>query len=140
MTHEVVGRLERNVQIERHDEPSGGQIFIGLSVSVNSGTQNMVCDRNVYNRTIKFGGSCDNDEARSLVLTSVRKGTVLRVYDDPDCETGDDWTRIEVLQDLSRYTVNTFESDGDNEKVSRNYHSHNGLDGKVSCVKITGVP
>jgi len=102
-----------------------------------NGTQNKLCDRNLHDRTIKFGGACDNDEAKSLVLTNARAGTVLRVYDDGDCRSRDDWTRIEVLADVSRYTVRTFEADHADALVNVDFHRRNGLDGKVSCVTVT---
>ena len=70
----------------------------------NNATQNKVCDLTIRDREVRFRGhgSCDNDEARSVVLSLAPASTVLRVYDDPDCETGDDSTIIRLKQDVFR--------------------------------------
>lgn len=103
-----------------------------------SATQNKVCDLRLYDRTINFKeqSSCDNDEARSLVLTLPRAGTSIKLYDDPGCGTSDDWTEIFVKKDLTRYTVNSLESDYENASVKVNHRHDNGLNGKVSCIRI----
>ncbi len=105
----------------------------------NSATQNKVCDLDIRNREVRFKGhgSCDNDEARSVVLSLVSKGGILRVYDDPDCETGDDYTVIQLKNDVFRLQINTFERSFENDKVRVIHRHNNGLDGKVSCVRFS---
>lgn len=104
----------------------------------NNASQNKVCDLHARDRTVNFKeeSSCDNDEARSVVLTNIRAGTRIYLYDDPDCESGDDWTKIEALQDVHRYVVNSVEQNSETSRVKVTHHHDNGLAGKVSCVKI----
>jgi Metallo-peptidase family M12 len=104
----------------------------------NLGTQNKVCDLNTLAQTVRFKShaACDNDEARSLVLTQVPPGTRIEVYDNPDCRANDDWTAIEVKRAIFRKTIGSFERNLDDADVKVTYQRDNGLDGKVSCVKI----
>jgi len=103
----------------------------------NGGTQNKVCDLTAGNFWVNFKNhsQCDNDEARSLVLTNVSAGYHLRVYDSPSCSTGDDWTEIEVLQNVAQATLWSFEQTFNNGVLRVTHHHDNGLDGKVSCVR-----
>ena len=101
-------------------------------------TQNKVCDLDVRpGRTVRLRGSseCENDEARSAVLTNVRAGQKVSVFDNPDCRTGDDWTVIEVLRDAASLTIRSFEETTASEVARVTYNRKNGLNGKVSCLK-----
>jgi hypothetical protein len=104
----------------------------------NTGTQNKVCDLNTLAQTVRFKShdACDNDEARSLVLTQVPPGTRIEVYDNPDCQANDDWTLIEVKRAVFRKTIASFERNVDDADVKVTFRRTNGLDGKVSCVKV----
>jgi hypothetical protein len=104
----------------------------------NSATQNKVCDLALYDQEVRFKGhaSCDNDEARSLVLLLAPAGTVLRVFDDPDCESGDDVTTIETLREVFRIIISSFEDSLQDADIVVEHDHDNGLDGKVSCVQI----
>lgn len=105
----------------------------------NNGTQNKVCDLDAISGVIRFPShsACDNDETRSMVLTQVSAGTLIEVYDDPDCETSDDWTEILVKRAALRITVDGYEQSFENDDLLVTHHHDNGLDGKVSCVRIT---
>ncbi|ELU8564823.1 metallophosphoesterase family protein [Vibrio parahaemolyticus] len=110
----------------------------------NGGSQNIVCtipgnkSQEVNFKNDSYG--CDNDEARSVVLSSMHAGTVIEVTDDPNGGHHDDYAVIHVKKDLlGSYTVDTFErSDMHNEQVTVYYYStgDNKLDGKVSRAKI----
>jgi len=78
----------------------------------------------------------DNDDAKSLALFNVRAGTRVRVYDDPDGKTKDDWTDIIVKRYVQELCVNSFERVYENADVKVTWHENNGLDGKVSHVKV----
>ena len=127
------GKVSR-IEIENRSSLPG---YVSLYEG-NEATQNKVCDLHAHDRTVNFKeeSSCDNDEARSLVLTKIRSGTRIYLYDDPDCETGDDWTKIEALQDVHRYVVSRVEQNSETSRVRVTHHHDNGLAGKVSCIKI----
>jgi hypothetical protein len=68
--------------------------------------------------TVKFGGGnntygCDNDEATSMKLERMPPGTIIKVYDNPDCGDDDDWQKTTVI--ISRpdfdIIVPSFETD-----------------------------
>lgn len=77
-----------------------------------------------------------NDEARSLKLLDVRSGAVIRVFDDGNGSTQDDFCVIRVKQRLPEYTVGTFERSYEDLYVSVSSAYRNGLDGKVSRIRI----
>lgn len=106
----------------------------------NNASQNKVCDLSATPQTVNFqedGFSCDNDEARSMVLTNVRAGFTIEVFDSPSCSTGDDWTRIVVKQNVASLVVGSFEQSISTAAATVAYFSDNGLDGKVSCARIS---
>lgn len=99
----------------------------------------------------KSGGACkgDNDEARSLRIgKTVRVGTRIILFDSPGGDTDDDFVTIDVLDpDFLRpegYCLVSFEqtfSNPDiNSGIQTDYFRKNGLNGKVSRVRITSVP
>ena len=110
----------------------------------NSQTQNVVCEVNLDTQKIKFSShECDNDEARSIAICYATIKTKLRFYDDPDGDKGDDYTEIEVKKYYNGClrTVTTFEDSPKDDYLDVTYHSHNGLDGKVSRLEIdAGTP
>jgi hypothetical protein len=121
---------------------AGGRSEVAGVVSFyegNDGSQNKVCDVSTTFRgrkNFKNDAQCDNDEARSLVLTNVRAGFVIRVFDSPSCATDDDWTEIRVRQDIARHVVGTFERSQNDAAVQVTFHRDNGLVGKVSCIAV----
>lgn len=105
----------------------------------NDGKEDRVCNFAVdKSRRVRFKKTrgCKNDEARSVVLTNLKVGTKLSVYDHPECGTGDDWTSISIRQDIVQMTVNSFERSYSNNSVEVDYNNKNGLNGKVSCIII----
>lgn len=127
------GKVSR-VELTRGDRLLGVVSFF----EGNNATQNKVCDLQLGNSEVRFRGhgDCDNDEGRSLVLSLAPAGAVVRVFDDPDCETGDDVTIIEIKRDVFLLRVDTFERSFENADVRVTYRRDNGLDGKVSCVQL----
>lgn len=77
-----------------------------------------------------------NDEARSVKLLDVRAGCVISVFDSPAGQTNDDFCVIHVKRSSSEYIVATFERSYENEDVLVSYARKNGLDGKVSRIRI----
>jgi hypothetical protein len=87
----------------------------------------------------KKSDHCKNDEARSLLIYDfVKNGTNVKVYDHPEAKTNDDWTEIKIGKPafMGAYCVGTFERSRDEKGVNVNFHKDNGLDGKVSHIKV----
>jgi hypothetical protein len=105
----------------------------------NNGTQNQKGEcTDVASQRINFKETdgFTNDDARSVILFNVRAGAIIRVYDNPDGKTSDDWMEIRVKKEVPTYTVGSFESNIDDDVVEAIYHPNNGLDGKVSRVEV----
>ncbi len=105
----------------------------------NNGSQNLVCSNRVSGpRTIVLTSDayCNNDEARSLVLTDFPTDKVIFVYDESGGSKGDDWAVIVPKRPISRVVVNSFEQSFENDDVRVCTFYNNGLDGKVSRVRI----
>ncbi len=77
-----------------------------------------------------------NDAARSVQLHNVPAGTTIRVTDAPDGDKTDDYTDIYVKKSGCLIKVNSFEDSYENDHIKVAYHEHNGLDGKISYVKV----
>ena len=78
-------------------------------------------------------GGFENDEARSLSLSNVKAGTIIRLYDSSSGSQSDDWTQIFVKSAFAG-CVNTFESDFQSSAIVMDHHPVDNLDGKVSLV------
>ena len=77
----------------------------------------------------------DNDEARSVLVQNAKAGDVLRVYDNPDGKTNDDWATIRIKKDIKYLVIGTFEQTFENELYQIVFKRKNGLDGKISHVR-----
>lgn len=82
-----------------------------------------------------------NDEARSLELFNVGAPTTIYVYDSSSGSTTDDWTEIHISASVSYLCINTFHQtvtlyENGNEVGWMNNRYNNGLDGKVSLVRV----
>lgn len=103
--------------------------------------------RRSANDNCKKSGPCkgDNDEARSLrILKSVKKGATIIVYDSPNADETDDWTKITIYDNRfippEGYCLRSFEQNflnpSENSGIRVEYVNKNGLDGKISRVRI----
>lgn len=77
-----------------------------------------------------------NDEIRSLKLLNVRAGAVISVFDDKRGSKTDDFAVIQVKVTSPEYPVSTFERSYEDEYVIVSYGKRNGLDGKVSRIRV----
>lgn len=104
----------------------------------NSAKGNKVCDLGLSKLTLNFTKSkqCDNDRARSMVLTNAPAGTSITVYDSPDCKTNDDYATVYVRRNLARVRVDSFQTSFESADLQVFYYKKNGLDERVSCVRI----
>lgn len=81
------------------------------------------------------GGPIPNDEARSCRLINVTPGTV-KLYNSPSGRDRDDWTEIQILQNLSSYDINSFDTPVQNSQVHV-IPQGSRLDGKVSYIEVS---
>jgi hypothetical protein len=109
----------------------------------NNGTQNVVANItdapdqafDLVKQTPEYIG--ENDEARSIVFTNVRVGAIISVYDSHAGDASDDYCVI-TIKSTPSYTFNipSFEASFEDQRVKVEYHKHNGLDGKVSFIRV----
>lgn len=86
---------------------------------------------------------CENDEARSMSLSGVEKGTRIQLFDSGSGNTQDDHITIDVKRDIGireRVVIGSFESDVSNRDYQAVYNRNNGLDGKTSRIVISRTP
>lgn len=100
----------------------------------NNGTQNIV--QTVEDTPGQNFRPVKNDEIRSMKLYGVRQGCQITVYDSPDGATNDDFSIVNVKRISPEYTVDTFERSYEDETVVVSFIRNNGLDGKISRIKI----
>lgn len=77
-----------------------------------------------------------NDEIRSAVLEHVPINTRIWIYDNPDGKTNDDWAVLTVKKYKKRIQINHFEQTVDNADYRLEYSRKNGLNGKISRIKV----
>jgi hypothetical protein len=100
----------------------------------NNGTENIV--QSVEDTPGQNFHPINNDVIRSCKLYDVRPGCEFTLYDSPDGSMSDDFTIVNVKRVSPEYTVNTFERSYEDEYVVVSYIRNNGLDGKISRIKI----
>lgn len=76
-----------------------------------------------------------NDHARSATVSG-SAGIRFIVYDKPSGQTDDDWTEIYLKTAVTDYYIPSLETAVDDPNVRIIYHRRNGLDGKVSALRI----
>ena len=107
-------------------------------------TQDAVCVVPVKSGVVNLNANgCENDEARSLSLTGVPKGTRITLYDNPYGSTEDDHLIIDVKRDIGmqeRVVLPSFHADYITDNYDTVYNRNNGLNGKLSRVTIGKTP
>ncbi len=83
---------------------------------------------------------CKNDVARSVELQDLPPGSVVYVYDLPNCGESDDWGKATVLVQAASLRVGDFNHTfTDPAGLQYEGHYSNGINGKLSCF-IIDVP
>lgn len=132
----------RSGEVHRYTNAlSNGGIYLYEATNANK-AQDAVCvfpaNRGVVNR--KANG-CENDEAKSLILSGVAAGTRITLFDHPGGSRSDDYMTIDVKKNIptnARVLVPNFESDRETSDYRAVYIRNNGLNGKVSRITIDG--
>ena len=86
---------------------------------------------------------CENDEIRSMELDGIRAGTRIELYDSPDGNPEDDFTIIDVKQSVplgKRVRIDSLEGSADTFHYRKIASHNNGLDGKISRIKVLNTP
>lgn len=89
------------------------------------------------------GNGCENDEAQSLTLSGVSKGTRITLYDSPSGSTQDDHLIIDVKRDIGlneRVVLPNFQTNYSWSSFDTIYNRNNGLNGKISRITIGKTP
>lgn len=106
--------------------------------------QDAICAIPAGNKTLQFPThGCENDEARSMSLSGVKKGTRITVFDNGDGNRSDDYAVIDIKRDIGireNVVIGSFENNTDNNDYQIVYNRNNGLDGKVSRLEIGNTP
>lgn len=100
----------------------------------NNATQNIV--QTVEDYPGQDFKPTQNDEIRSAKLYGVRPGAEIRVFDSPNGATNDDFCIVNVKRQVPEYVVDTFERSYEDEYVRVTFIRNNGLDGKISRIRI----
>jgi len=106
----------------------------------NNGSQNIVVNitdapGQAYN--LKADNSPGpNDEARSLVMSNVRVGAIVTVYDSPNGDASDDYCVITVKQLVGSKVIGSFMNTYEDADVRVQKFGGGNLDGKVSFIRV----
>ncbi|MFY0256016.1 hypothetical protein ACDQ55_18920 [Chitinophaga sp. 30R24] len=100
----------------------------------NNATQNLV--QAVEDAPGQDFRPIQNDEIRSTKIYNVRPGCEIRVYDSPNGATDDDFCIVNVKRMSPEYVIDTFEKSYEDEYVRVTFIRNNGLDGKISRVRV----
>jgi hypothetical protein len=107
-------------------------------------SQDAVCVVPRGQRTLRLPmAGCENDEARSLSLSGIDKGTRIRLFDNANGSREDDHVIIDVKRDISldeRVVISSFEQTLNSADYQMVYVRNNGLDGKVSSIQLEQTP
>jgi len=134
----------RSGEVNRYTQAlSNGGIYLHEGPSA-ARSQDLVCVIPVRAGVVNLDANgCENDEARSISLSGVAKGTRIQLFDNGNGSTQDDHITIDVQRDIGlreRVVVPDFESDASNIHFKAVYIRNNGLNGKVSRVVIGHTP
>lgn len=114
----------------------------GDTVCVLPGNQASGSDKLQYSLGLPALG-CENDEIRSLELEGIRAGTRIELYDSRSGDRQDDFTLIDVKQSVpmgTRVRIDSLEGSADSFYYSKIAARNNGLDGKVSLIRVRDTP
>jgi hypothetical protein len=122
---------------------NNGGIYFYEDLNANK-AQDAVCVVPTRNGTVDFkANGCENDEAKSLTLSGVAKGTRISLFDNANGSTQDDHLIIDVKRDIGikeRVLLPNFEANYNNNDFKAVYQRNNGLNGKMSRITIGKTP
>lgn len=122
---------------------SQGGIYLWEKDNANT-TGDTVCviPRRAQTLSLPANG-CENDEARSLSLTGINKGTRITLFDSASGNREDDHIIIDVIRDIGiseKVVVGSLERSRSTDAYRAVYIRNNGLAGKVSRIEVKTTP
>lgn len=106
--------------------------------------QDAVCAIPAGNKTLRFPTQgCENDEARSMSISGMKKGTRITVYDSANAHRDDDYAIIDIKRDIGIHedvVIGSFERTVNNNDYQAVFVRNDGLDGKISRLEISATP
>ena len=78
----------------------------------------------------------NDDTIRSAKLYGVRPGCQIALYDAADGGMNDDFCIVNVKRNAPEYVIDTFERSYEDEYVIVSFVRNNGLDGRISRIKV----
>ena len=122
---------------------NNGGIYFYEDLNTNK-AQDAVCviPTKQGNVSLKANG-CENDEAKSLTLSGVSKGTRITLFDSASGSTQDDHLIIDVKRDIGireRVLLPNFQANYNNNDFKAVYLRNNGLNGKLSRITLGKTP
>ncbi|HXQ99689.1 MAG TPA: hypothetical protein VN798_04805 [Pseudomonas sp.] len=120
-----------------------GGIYLGEGNNADS-KQDAVCVIPRGQRTLRLpSAGCENDEARSLSLSGIDRGTRIKLFDSASGNREDDHVIIDVKRNIGldeRIVIPSFQQTVDNSHYQMVYVRNNGLDGKISRIEVSQTP
>ena len=115
---------EKGLRRKRSTEPTACKISLTENIRANA----------TY---MKETWGCKNNAIKSMKLCNAPKNTKITLYDDEELGEQDDYTLIEVKDNMDGcVTISTFEETKIFTTINLNYKKNDGLDGNVSSFQI----
>jgi len=111
---------------------SPGDLLCTVPLDIQPAVIDFSRDDQSFNQPV----ACADESARSMVLSNVPAGRVLRLYADAQGRRTDDWLEVVVKRDIGEKAIPSFERSFADDDVTVVYHRNEGLDGRVSRLEI----
>lgn len=117
-----------------------GGIYLWEAENANT-AQDTVCAIPSGSKTLVLPtAGCENDEARSLSVSGLSKGTRIKLFDNPQGSGEDDYAIVDIKRDIGineHVVLPEFEKSFNNNDLQSVYIRNNNLNGKVSRIEIS---
>jgi len=100
----------------------------------NNGTQDVV--QTVEDYPGQDFRPVQDDTIRSAKIYNVRPGCEIRLFDSASGNMSDDFCIVNVKRNAPEYTLDSFERSYEDEYVRVTFIRNDGLDGKISRIRI----
>jgi len=144
VTYHAHNGLDGKVSMANIDGPYDIALYEDTSCRGDVVTTYILKNRPTVNALCDTGKHCPKNDVVSsmMIYPTTPKHMTIRLYDDPDADMHDDWTRIHIGDtNLSEpFCIKGFEHQTSEREAEKNitvtYYEKNGINGKVSHIKI----